>query len=62
MSRVLIDSDKEAHVMAVAEALFDHEPRNREARFSEATRQTQDRYTDKAAWALSQASKALLDV
>lgn len=57
--RVLIDATNEAHIMAMAEALFNHEPRNHAKRFADAASATRDRYVDRAAWTLSQASKEL---
>lgn len=53
----MIDPTNESHITAVAEALFDHEPRNGSKRWAEQSRRVIDRYTDKAAWVLSQAAK-----
>lgn len=55
----LIDPTAEPHMMAVAEALFDYEPRNSSKRWSEQARDLQYRYTDRAAWVLSQVSKTI---
>lgn len=55
----MIAPTDELHIRAVAEALFNYEPRNSAKRWSDAHYDTQARYIDRAAWVLSQAYKAL---
>jgi hypothetical protein len=55
----VIDPDQEAHIMAMAQALFDHEPRNNGKRFADVSTETRYRYTDKAAWCLSQTAETI---
>jgi hypothetical protein len=50
-------ADNEAHIIALAEALFDH--RHSSKRFAEAGHATGDRYIDQASWAMSMATKAV---
>jgi hypothetical protein len=59
MAKTPLDPDNEQHIKALAVALFDHEPRNRDKRFDDAHGDTQYRYIDKASWLLSMASQAI---
>lgn len=59
MAKTPLDPNNEKHVMALAQALFDHEPRNRNKRFEDAHMDTQYRYVDKASWTMSMASQAI---
>lgn len=59
MTTFTLDPTNEKHIKAVAEALFDHEPRNRAKRFRDQHADVQYRYIDKASWVLSMAAQAI---
>jgi hypothetical protein len=54
-----INPRDEGHIMQLAEALFNYEPRNFGKRFGEASMGVRARWVDRAAWALSQTEQAL---
>lgn len=58
----MIDPDNEAHVMAVAEAMFDLKAKNRGKLFKDASTAIRYRIADEAAWVLSMASKTISEL